>query len=199
VLARRTVRATRRPADAVVAMMGMLLAACAGGGEKPSRTPKGSKAFTSPEEADEEARPARKSKKKRAPKVWYAKAALTPSKGSKLKPVIVALVQTEGEDTEVTGDVIAGLKAGTYHVVVHDGETCGPNGTKAGPPREGTEGVVFVIARDLSGGLGPALIRSELEGDESIVGRALVLHDDKKGRPGKILACGIIESVEADD
>jgi len=30
----------------------------------------------------------------------------------------------------------------------------------------------------------------QLEGDGSVVGRALVLHDDKKGKPGKALACG---------
>jgi hypothetical protein len=32
----------------------------------------------------------------------------------------------------------------------------------------------------------------QLDGDGTIVGHTLVLHDDKKGKPGKVLACGPI-------
>jgi hypothetical protein len=33
-----------------------------------------------------------------------------------------------------------------------------------------------------------------LDGDDTIVGRTLVLHADRKGKAGKILACGPLES-----
>jgi len=46
---------------------------------------------------------------------------------------------------------------------------------------------------DLTGGIEPATTKLPLDGDDSIVGRTAVLHDDKKGAPGKILACGAIE------
>jgi hypothetical protein len=38
-----------------------------------------------------------------------------------------------------------------------------------------------------------------LDGDASIVGHTLVLHDDKKGQPGKALACGPMTSADEPD
>jgi len=38
-----------------------------------------------------------------------------------------------------------------------------------------------------------------LDGEHSVVGHTLVLHDDKKGKPGKAVACGAITSTDAVD
>jgi hypothetical protein len=39
-------------------------------------------------------------------------------------------------------------------------------------------------------------VQIELGGDDGAVGRTLVLHENTKGKPGKALACGVIEEVD---
>jgi hypothetical protein len=35
-----------------------------------------------------------------------------------------------------------------------------------------------------------------LDSDAGAIGHTLVLHDDKRSKPGKALACGVIEEVD---
>jgi len=52
--------------------------------------------------------------------------------------------------------------------------------------------IPFAAAKGM-GGLDLAQVNAiQLDGDTAIVGHTLVLHDDKKGKPGKALACGPI-------
>ncbi|MDQ3336664.1 MAG: hypothetical protein M4D80_15965 [Myxococcota bacterium] len=53
-----------------------------------------------------------------------------------------------------------------------------------------------MIRRDLTGGLEASTLKLSLGGDAGAIGRALVLQEDKKGKPGKVLACGVIEEVD---
>lgn len=174
------------------AMVLPLLGACGGPGKR-AHAPPPSKAPLPSEDDEPTAAPA-PVKKPPPPKNWFAKAALTPVKGARVKPFLVAFSQEEGADTKLVADPILNLKAGAYHVVIHDGAACGPNGTKAGAARAG--GVSFAIAKDGSGGLEPAMTQLALDGDDSIIGHTIVLHQDKKGGPGKILACGAIEAAD---
>lgn len=124
-----------------------------------------------------------------------AKAALEPVKGAKQLPGTVTFTQSAGA-TSVTSD-FTGLKKGTYHLVIHDGTECGPNATKAGEPWKGAEAVklVFKVGGDEPGNLDESGIALSLDGAAPIIGQTLVLHDDKKGAPGKALACGTIDAV----
>jgi Cu/Zn superoxide dismutase len=128
------------------------------------------------------------------PQTWTATAALTPVKGSKMKPQTVTFRQTEGESASATSGELAGLKPGTYHLVIHEASACGPNATKAGPPWPGAAGAELrvQVTKAEPGALAADELALSLEGEESIVGRTLVLHEDKKGKPGKALACGEI-------
>jgi hypothetical protein len=124
------------------------------------------------------------------PKSWNAEAELTPVKGAKIKGTTVTFAQTEGRPTAVASKGwFDGIKSAPYHLVVHDGAACGPNGTKAGKP--GTD-----IPFTATGGMDRLDVGEmeslQLDGDGTIVGHTLVLHDDKKGKPGKVLACGPI-------
>jgi hypothetical protein len=130
------------------------------------------------------------------PKQWHAKAALTPVKGAKLKPMLVSFSQREGEETTVEANAFSGAKAGTYWLVVHASDSCGPNATKAGAAWETASALKVVIAKDLSGGLESGVAQFDLDGDTGAMGRTLVLHEDKKGSPGKAVACGSIETVD---
>lgn len=175
-----------------------LIAACGGGAKKqpvvapvPDDEPVADK---EPEAAPEPPPPP-------PPKVWHAKAALTPVKGSKMKPTLVSFSRQEDADAAtVAADTFDGAKPGTYWLVVREAEECGPNGTKAGgvwgPAAQAAMKVV--IAKDLTGGLEADSASVELDGDDSIVGHVLVLHEDKKGKPGKILGCGAIEVGDED-
>jgi hypothetical protein len=130
------------------------------------------------------------------PQVFQARASLTPVKGIKLAPPIVTFVQTEGEDTKVATE-IEGLKANTYHLVVHEGNECGPNATKAGPVWDAASEakLSFKVLKGAIGELDKS-VTLPLDGDTSVIGRALVLHEDKKGQPGKAVACGVIEASD---
>jgi Cu/Zn superoxide dismutase len=124
-----------------------------------------------------------------------AKAALTPVKGAKQPPGVVTFTQG-ASGTNVTSD-FSGLPRGRYHLVIHDGTECGPNATQAGAPWKGGEAVKlsFAVGGDEAGNIDESGVALMLDGVAPIVGQTLVLHDDKKGAPGKTLACGIIDSV----
>ena len=168
------------------------IVACGGGGKKkveeapPPVVEK--KQEEPPPEPAEPAEPA-------VPKNLSAKAAMTAVKGAKLEGGTVTFTQQEGSDTSVTSD-FTGLKKGTYHLVIHDGSECGPNATKAGAPWKGGEAVqlVFKVGGD-SNNIDQSGVKLMLDGAAPIIGQTLVLHDDKKGTPGKALACGTIDLV----
>ena len=124
------------------------------------------------------------------PKSWNAEAELVPVKGVKMKGTTVTFAQTEGKPTAVASrGWFDGIKSAPYHLVVHDGAACGPNGTKAG--KAGTD-IAFVATKGMDRLDVGEMESIRLDGDATIVGHTLVLHDDKKGKPGKILACGPI-------
>lgn len=130
------------------------------------------------------------------PKSYSAKAAMTAVKGAKLEGGTVTFTQEEGSDTKVSSD-FTGLKKGTYHLVIHDGSECGPNATKAGAPWKGGEAVKlsFKVGGDNAGNIDESGVKLMLSGVAPIIGQTLLLHDDKKGTPGKALACGTIDAV----
>jgi hypothetical protein len=130
------------------------------------------------------------------PRTFSAKAALTPVKGAKMAPGTVTFTQTEGSDASVSSE-LSGLKKGTYHLVIHEGTSCGPNATKVGPPWKGAEAVKlsFAVGGDAPGNIDESGVKLMLEGAAPIIGQTLVLHEDKKGAPGKALACGTIDAV----
>lgn len=126
------------------------------------------------------------------PKQWHAQAALAPVKGVKIKAATVTFSQQEGQPVTVASTGwFEGIKAGKYHLVVHEAAACGPNGTKAGKAMaSGNLGFTAVKGMDaLTVDKADAI---QLDGDGAIVGHTLALHDDKKGKPGKLLACGAI-------
>lgn len=126
-----------------------------------------------------------------------AKAALQPVKGAKQPPGTVTLTQS-ADVTSVVSD-FEGLRPGRYHLVVHDGTECGDNGTKAGDPWKGAEGVKlsFVVGGEEAGNIDESNVALKLDGVAPVIGQTLALHDDKKGQPGKMLACGTIDAVGA--
>lgn len=128
------------------------------------------------------------------PKVTKAKAELTPNKGQKFKPGTVMFSQKEGDSTsQVTSPSgFEGLKAGSYHLVVHTAADCGPNGTKAGAPFAGASTPVDFKADASSSAIDVPSAPVQLEGEQAVTGRVLVLHDDKGGKVGKAIACGPI-------
>jgi Cu/Zn superoxide dismutase len=167
----------------------LLLTGCGGSKPKPAEPP--------PPVAKEE-KPAEPAPPPEPPKPTHfgAKAALTAVKGAKMGDGTVSFEQDEGADTKVVSE-FAGLKNGTYHLVIHEGSECGPNGTKAGPPWKGGAAVklMFKVGKNQPGNLNEEAVKLMIGGDAPIVGQTLVLHDDKKGAPGKMLACGTIDKV----
>jgi peptidoglycan-associated lipoprotein len=181
-----------------------LFAAACGGGKKPTRP------YAPPEVPDERAgedvEPAPDEEEEAPepppppPQVWHARADLAPVKGAKAKPATVSFSQTEGEAVQVTSDALAGLKAGAYHLVIHEAAACGKNATKAGPPWMSAAAAPLdvAVAKGATASLDTS-VDLMLDGDESIIGHTLVLHADKKGKAGKAMACGAIVAVEPDD
>jgi len=129
------------------------------------------------------------------PKSWHAEAALTPVKGAKLKAATITFSQTEGQPVSVgsTG-WFDGIKAGKYHLVVHEAAACGANATKAGKAMASAD-IAFAAAKGMESLDVGKVETIQLDGDGAIVGHTLVLHDDKKGKPGKALACGPIAAA----
>lgn len=132
------------------------------------------------------------------PKVTKAKAELAPVKGQKFKPGTVMFSQTEGDSTsQVTSpEGFEGLKAGSYHLVVHTAAECGPNATKAGKAFPGAATPLEFKAEADSSAIDVPSAPLQLEGEQTVTGRVLVLHDDKRGKVGKALACGPITAEE---
>jgi hypothetical protein len=132
------------------------------------------------------------------PKMWKATAELTPVKGQKIKGATVTFAQAEGKPVTVgsTG-WFEGIKSGKYHLVVHESSDCGVNAAKAGKPLAATANteIGFVAAKGMDALDVGTVEGVQLDGDATIVGHTLVLHDDKKGKPGKALACGAIGIV----
>jgi Cu/Zn superoxide dismutase len=137
------------------------------------------------------------------PKMFAAQVDLVPVKAQKqLKPIVVQFQQQEGKSAVATADPgIEGLRPGTYHFVVHEAAECGPNGTKAGKIWEPAAAmpITISVAKDAPAKLDGTDVGFSLEGDQSIVGKTLVLHDDAKGKPGKVIACGAVSKVEIPD
>jgi hypothetical protein len=129
------------------------------------------------------------------PKQWHARADLTPVKGAKFKAATVTFVQNEGNPVAVgSAGWFEGIKSGKYHLVVHQSASCGPNATKAGKAAGGD--IPFVATKGMDALEVGQVNAIQLDGDGTIVGHTLVLHDDKKGKPGKALACGTIAADE---
>ena len=131
-----------------------------------------------------------------APKTWHAHAQLNPVKGAKIKGALVTFAQQEGQPVAVgsTG-WFDGIKPGKYHLIVHDGAACGPNASKVGKPMAGAD-IAFTAAKDMEG-LDIAQVNGlQLDGTAAIVGHTLVLREDRRGKPGKMLACGPIAATD---
>jgi hypothetical protein len=128
-------------------------------------------------------------------KTLRAQAELTPVKGANIKGATVTFAQEEGQQTMVgSNGWFEGIKSGKYHLVVHDGTSCGPNATKAGKPMAKGD-IPLVAAKGMDSVDIGKVDNLQLSGDTAIIGHTLVLHDDKKGKPGKALACGTIASA----
>jgi hypothetical protein len=147
------------------------------------------------EPAEEEAPPP-------PPQHFAARAELLPVKGVKMVATAVTFFQTEDEQTQVNADSpFEGLKAGTYHLVIHEGDECGKNAATVGPAWELASGVALriVAAKKTPATLAETTVDLMLYGEDSIVGKTLVLHADKKGAAGKAVACAPITSVDDDE
>jgi len=177
------------------------LAACGGKSNKPKGPPPPDPLLSEEDEPPGEVEPEAEPEPP-PPQRWTARAELAPVKGAKVKARVVTFTQVEGGGTAVTTDAaFDGLKAGTYQLVVHESPECGKNASRAGAMLAATSEVVLKLTvekgqpasfEDLDVGL-------MLDGKDSIVGHSLVLHEDKKGKAGKALACGSIIADEADD
>ncbi len=159
---------------------------------------KGDAAPAEPAKPAEPEKPA-EAEKPPAPKMFHAKATLAPVKGAKQKAATVSFTQEEGKPATSTGS-FDGLKPGKYHLTVHDAKDCGPNATKAGKafaPAASAD-LSFDAKKD-GANIDSGGVDVKLTGDDSIVGHVLVLNDDKKGKPGKALACGPITAADDED
>lgn len=172
-----------------------ILIAC-GGSKKPVAEETPPVAETKPVEKQEAEAPP-PAAEPAVPKTKGAKAALTPLKGAKQPPGTVTFAQGDAEETtNITSD-FEGLRPGTYHLVIHDGSECGDNGDKAGGPWKGAESIslAFKVGRGQPGNLDESGVKLMLSGVAPIVGQTIMLHEDKKGQPGKAIACGTIDAV----
>ena len=136
------------------------------------------------------------------PKVMKATADLAPNKGQKFKAATIKFSQKEGESTTAVTSTgwFDGLKAGKYHLVVHTSADCGANAAKAGKPLAATANAAMDFTADKdSANIDISGVVAMVEGDQTITGHTLVLHDDKGGKPGKALACGPIVTLDSAD
>ncbi|MGE5181482.1 MAG: superoxide dismutase family protein [Acidobacteriota bacterium] len=189
--------------------MFLVLAACGGGKKSNTTTPSTGAAMdkkdepAEPAEAEKPAEPAKPAEPEKppAPKMFHAKASLTPVKGAKVKAATITFEEEEGKPATVTSSAsLEGLKAGKYHLTVHDAKDCGPNATKAGKPfAPAASADVAVEAKKDGAKVDASDVDVKLNGDDSIVGHVLVLSADKKGKPGKALACGPITASDDED
>jgi hypothetical protein len=171
----------------------LAIVACGGGKKPPPAAPKEPEpepaapvAETKPA-PEPEPEPAPEPPPPPPPAALHAQAELAPVKGVKIKAVTVTFTQ-QGTDPVAIGSTgwFDGIKAGKYHLVVHGGDACG---AKAGKPM-GSD-IAFTATKSTDS-LTVAPVALSIEGEGAIVGHPLVLHADKKGKPGKALACGMI-------
>lgn len=181
--------------------LALAIAACGGGSKKPAETPKTDTTEAAPEAKADQPKAEEKAEEKAPepakpppPKTWHAKADLTPVKGAKVKPSSVTFSQEEGKPTAVAAASIDGLKPGKYHLMVHEAKDCAKTGKVMGAVDVG-----FEVKKGTPGSVDEGGTELALGGDSSVVGHALVLHDDAKGKPGKAEACGVITAVEDED
>ena len=181
----------------------LFVAAC-GGGKKPTRpyappeSPDDGEIVEPRDDEEEEEEP---EPPPPPPQQWYAKAQLAPVKGSKMKATVVSFSQTEGAFASVLSDTaFEGLKPGTYHLVIHESGECGKNATKAGAAWEAAAiPLDITVAKGTPGSIDQSGLDLMLAGESTIVGHALVLHADKKGKAAKAVACGVIVAQESED
>jgi len=185
----------------------LFIAACGGGKSKSSttttpmedETTPSDTSTTTPEAAPAtEPTPAPEPPPPPPPKEFAAKAELAPVKGSKMKAATVSFSQTENQQAAVKAEGITGLKPGKYHLVIHEAADCGPNATKVGAAWATAANTTLdvAVAKGTPGALDQSGLDLMLDGENTIVGHTLVLHADKKGKPGKTLACGPITTAE---
>jgi hypothetical protein len=124
------------------------------------------------------------------PIILHAKAEMAPAKGSKLEPFVVGFMQRQGDNALVLADLPVGVKPGTYRYVVHDGGECAKPGAAWAQTKDAE--LKLVVLADLTGAIENTELAAHLDGDATMIGHTLVLHEDKKGKPGKVLACGPI-------
>ena len=124
-----------------------------------------------------------------APATAVAPVEMKPVKGSKMKPATVKL-EEQGSTTSLVGGWFEGLKPGKYLWVIHEKGDGSGNGKKAGPAWSGAAGlqISMEVTKDHGGNIDQGLPIKLAD----VGGRALVLHQDKKGKPGKAVACGVI-------
>lgn len=173
-------------------MCALVAAACGGKSKGPDEPPPDPPAVAK----DEEVEPIEDPPVDEPPPLqqWFARAELAAVKGSKLTSASVRFSQVEGAGVDVIADAFEGLPSGRYHLVIHTSAECGKNATKVGPVWTEASGVVIgmEVTKQDPGGVEENGIDLALDGERSVVGRTLVLHGDKKGQPGKVLACGPI-------
>lgn len=173
-----------------LALLVAIFAAC-GGGQKPAPEPAAPPPAPAPvAEPAPAPEPPPAPPPPPPPKVSKAKAELTPSKGQKFKPATITLSQPEGGQASVASTGwFDGLKPGTYHLVVHDGADCAKAG--AGFKPTAAADLTFKADKD-SSNVDVGGVAINVTGDDGVTGHTLVLTDDKKGKPGKTIACGPI-------
>ena len=128
------------------------------------------------------------------PMEWHASAQLAPVKGSKMPAVDVVFFQVEGEAGRArSSGAFEKLKAGKYHLVVHQGSECGAKASKAGGTLFDLSAEQLLVAtRKEAPSFDVQSATIALDGEGSIVGHALVLPADKRGKLGAAVACGVI-------
>lgn len=124
------------------------------------------------------------------PVILHAKAEMAPAKGSKLEAFVVGFMQRQGDNALVLADLPVGIKAGTYRYVIHAGGECGKPGAVWAETKDVE--LKLVVLEDLTGAIENTEVAAHLDGEQSMIGHTFVLHEDKKGKPGKLLACGSI-------
>jgi Cu/Zn superoxide dismutase len=191
----------------LVAITAFMFAAACGGGSEKKTTPDPATSMTDPNAPDPSApveptptpEPVKEPEPPPPPKVWKARASLAMVSGTKQAPAVIVFTETEGQATSVTSDSwFVGLKPGSYHLVIHEGAECGKKAAGAGKAwaMAADVALAFEVTKDSPGNIdvGTAL---KVDGADTVAGKTLVLHDDKKGKPGKAVACGPI-TVDAD-
>ena len=135
-------------------------------------------------------------------KMFAAQVELAPLKGQKLKAVTIKFQQEEGKPASASAEsALEGMKAGKYHLVIHEAAECGTDGKKAGKIWDATASapITVEIKKDQPNTIEASDVAFNLDGDQSITNRTLVMHEDKAGKPGKAIACGVVTKIEVPD